>query len=255
MSEQFIMVFIPERITLVKREIVDSTNKVLMELELEGAGSWTIVHALEQTAGRGRHGKDWVSPRGNLFTSTLVKPKSGFETWPQLSFVMSLALVDALSLMVEDSTINVKWPNDVLVNSLKIAGILLETALSHQKNNYLVVGIGINIAHSPADTRYGATCINAHRKNKISVDEVLSVLMNAVVLWYDIWEKSGFEEIRKQWLKRAYGLGRRIKITNTASGKKIGVYKGLSMDGRMVLQEDNGHVELISAGTVTFFDG
>jgi BirA family biotin operon repressor/biotin-[acetyl-CoA-carboxylase] ligase len=255
MSEQFAMVFIPERITLVKREIVDSTNKVLMELELEGAGSWTTVHALEQTAGRGRHGKDWVSSVGNLFTSTLVKPKSGLETWSQLSFVMSLALADALFLIIEDSAINVKWPNDVLVNSHKIAGILLETALSHQKNNYLVVGIGINIAHSPDETRYGATCINAHRKNKISVDEVLSVLMNAVVLWYDIWEKTGFEEIREQWLKRAYGLGRRIKVTNTASGQKIGIYKGLSMDGRMVLQEDNGHVEFISAGTVTFFDG
>jgi BirA family biotin operon repressor/biotin-[acetyl-CoA-carboxylase] ligase len=249
------MVFIPERITLVKRDVVDSTNKVLMELELNGAKSWTLVHALEQTAGRGRHGKDWVSSRGNLFASMLVKPKSGFERWPQLSFVMSLALVDALFLMVENSTINVKWPNDVLVNGLKIAGILLETALSRQKDNYLVVGIGVNISHSPNNTRYGATCINAHRKSETSVDEVLSVLMNAVVHWYDIWETSGFEEIRKQWLKRAYGLGRRIKITNTASGKKMGFYKGLSEDGRMILQEDNGHVEFISAGTVTFFNG
>jgi BirA family biotin operon repressor/biotin-[acetyl-CoA-carboxylase] ligase len=249
------MVFIPERITLVKREVVDSTNKVLMELELLGAQPWTVIHALEQTAGRGRHGKDWVSSRGNLFTSTLVKPKSGLERWPQLSFVISVALADALFLMVENSTINVKWPNDVLVNGLKIAGILLETAVSHQKDNYLVVGIGVNISHSPNDTRYGATCINAHRASKTSVDEVLSVLMNAVVHWYDMWETCGFEGIRKEWLKRAYGLGRRIKITNTALGQKTGIYKGLSEDGRLILQEDNGHVDFISAGTVTFFNG
>jgi BirA family biotin operon repressor/biotin-[acetyl-CoA-carboxylase] ligase len=79
--------------------------------------------------------------------------------------------------------------------------------------------------------------------------------MNTMVHWYDIWEESGFAEIRKQWLKRAHGLGLRIKVTNTAAGQKTGVYKGLTEDGRLVLQEDNGHLELVSAGTVTFLMG
>ncbi len=246
------MVSIPERIHLLELDVVDSTNRLARELGVNGAKPWTIVHALEQTAGRGRKKNDWLSPRGNLFLSAILKPINGPKRWSELSFVISLAVADTVAVVTNRSIIGLKWPNDVLVNNKKISGSLLETGSNAKKESYLVVGVGLNIAHSPKGTRYGATSINELILQKSSVKTILPILIRAMVNWYDIWENSGFLEIRKQWLKRAHGLGKRIEIVGMAPKTQEGIYTGLSKDGRLVLTKDNGEKELVSAGTVTF---
>ena len=110
----------------------------------------------------------------------------------------------------------------------------------------------MNIAYSPEGTRYGATCINELISEKSSVKIILPILIGAIVNWYDIWENLGFLEIRKQWLKRAHGLGKRIEIVGMTSKTQEGIYTGLSKDGRLVLKKDDGDIELVAAGTVTF---
>ena len=246
------MVVIPERVHLLELDVVDSTNRLARDLGFDGARPWTIVHALEQTAGRGRKQHDWFSPRGNLFLSAILKPIKGPQRWSELSFAISLAVADTVALVTNRSVISLKWPNDVLVNNKKISGILLETGTNAKKESYLVVGVGLNIAYSPEGTRYGATCINELISEKSSVKIILPILIGAIINWYDIWENLGFLEIRKQWLKRAHGLGKRIEIVGMASKTQEGIYTGLSKDGRLVLKKDNGDIELVSAGTVTF---
>ncbi|MBT6307545.1 MAG: biotin--[acetyl-CoA-carboxylase] ligase [Rhodospirillaceae bacterium] len=246
------MVSISERIHLLELDVVDSTNRLAYDLGFSGAKPWTIVHALEQTSGRGRRQNDWLSPRGNLFLSAILKPINGLKRWSELSFVISLAVADTVAEVADRSSIGLKWPNDVLVNNKKISGILLETGNNVKKESYLVVGVGLNIAHSPTGTRYGATCINELISEKSSVKIILPILIKAMINWYDIWENSGFLEIRKQWLKRAHGLGKRIEIIGIAPKTQEGIYTGISKDGRLVLTKDNGEKELVSAGTVTF---
>ena len=243
---------IAKRVRLIRYDSVDSTNRVARDLGYQGAEEWTVVHALEQTAGRGRNKNEWFSPRGNLFLSAVLKPKVKFEKWPELSFVISLAVADTVEDLTHNSSVALKWPNDVLVNKKKIAGILLESALNAKKESFLIAGVGINITCGPADGRYGATWIDELALKKKSVETVLPILMHAIIDWYDIWVTSGFEKIRKQWLERAYGVGQRVTLTDKASQRREGIYKGISGDGRMILKKKDGAEEIISSGTLTF---
>ena len=244
--------FIAKRVRLIRCDSVDSTNRVARDLGYQGAEEWTVVHALEQTAGRGRNKNEWFSPRGNLFLSAVLKPKVKFEKWPELSFVISLAVADTVEDLTHKSSVALKWPNDVLVNKKKIAGILLESALNAKKESFLIAGVGINITCGPADGRYGATWIDELALEKKSVETVLPILMHAIIDWYDIWVTSGFEKIRKQWLERAYGVGQRVTLTDKASQRREGIYNGISGDGRMILKKKDGTEEIISSGTLTF---
>ena len=243
---------IAKRVRLIRYDSVDSTNRVARDLGYQGAEEWTVVHALEQTAGRGRNKNEWFSPRGNLFLSAVLKPKVKFEKWAELSFVISLAVADAVEDLTHNSSVALKWPNDVLVNKKKIAGILLESALNAKKESFLIAGIGINITCGPADGRYGATWIDELALEKKSVETVLPILINAIMDWYDTWVTSGFEKIRKQWLERAYGIGQRVTLTDKASQRREGIYNGISGDGRMILKKNDGTEEIISSGTLTF---
>ena len=243
---------ISKRVHLIEYDSVDSTNRVATDLGYEGIKVWTVVHALEQTAGRGRHRNEWFSPRGNLFISAVLKPTVKFEKWSELSFVISLAVADTVDFLIHNSPATLKWPNDVLVNGKKIAGILLESAQDKKKENYLVVGVGINVASGPAGARYGATWIDELALEKKSVETVLPILINALVDWYDVWETLGFEEIRNHWLKRAHGLGQRVNLTDRASQLLEGIYRGISADGRMILKKNDDTEEIISSGTLTF---
>ena len=124
---------ISKRVHLIEYDSVDSTNRVATDVGYEGIKVWTVVHALEQTAGRGRHRNEWFSPRGNLFISAILRPSVKFERWSELSFVISLAVADTVDLLIHNSPATLKWPNDVLVNGKKIAGILLESAQDKKK--------------------------------------------------------------------------------------------------------------------------
>ena len=243
---------IAKRVHLIRYDSVDSTNRVATDLGYQGAEEWTVVHALEQTAGRGRHKNEWFSPRGNLFLSAVLKPKVKFEKWSELSFVISLAVADTVEDLIHNSSIALKWPNDVLVNQKKIAGILLESALNAKKESFLIAGVGVNITCGPVDARYGATWIDELALEKKSVETVLSTLIDAMIDWYDIWETSGFEKIRKRWLERAYGVGKRVMLADKAPQLREGIYNGISGDGRMILKKNDGTEEIISSGTLTF---
>ena len=116
----------------------------------------------------------------------------------------------------------------------------------------MIAGVGVNIACGPVDARYGSTWIDELALEKQSVETVLPTLIKAMIDWYDIWETSGFEKIRKRWLERAYGVGKRVMLADKAPQLREGIYTGISGDGRMILKKNDGTEEIISSGTLTF---
>ena len=209
---------LPERIQIEHYESVGSTNIMARERLVCGADAWTVIWADQQKSGRGQGEKYWVSPSGNMYASVILKPSTELNSLSQLSFVAALAVAEVVESSVVGMGVDVrlKWPNDVLLNGRKVSGILLE---SHSVRENLaagyavVVGVGINVSSSPANTRYGATFINRLAKRPKNVCEVLSGFLRAMVSWYDIWAATGFDAVRTAWQDRSYGLGRGVSVT------------------------------------------
>jgi BirA family transcriptional regulator, biotin operon repressor / biotin---[acetyl-CoA-carboxylase] ligase len=245
--------FLPKGFRLIHRDCVGSTNDEVRSLAENGAADGTIVSANVQTAGRGRNGRTWVSSAGNLLFSMLVRTNRPALIVPQLSFVASLAVAESVSEFVPlDADISCKWPNDVLVGGRKVAGILLEAApISGRDIEWLVIGIGINIAEYPKDALFPATSICEWSTSPVLADELLSNFCRRFSRWRNIWEKGDFAIIRQSWLAKAAGLGQPIQV-NIANSTVSGVFDDLNSDGAMVLLQEDGQRVTITSGDVYF---
>lgn len=244
----------PSAFQLAAFESIDSTNDELRRRAMQGAPANSVVFALEQSKGRGRRGRTWVSEKGNLFCSILQKPNVPIVEAAKSSFVAALAIHDAISEAVSgfDCEVQCKWPNDVLVDGYKVSGILLESQAQKGQNqlDWLIIGIGINLNHSPADTLYPTGYINAYRNKSLNSPEMLEILLRHFQLWFERWETLGFQAIRDAWLDRAKGVGEEI-IVNLSDKKLIGTFETLDPDGALVLQTTQGQ-QVITAGDVFF---
>jgi len=244
----------PSAFSLAAFESVDSTNDELRRRALDGAPARSVVCALEQIKGRGRRGRSWVSEPGNLFCSILMKPTCPIAEASKASFVSALAIHDAIKEAVGDFDCDVecKWPNDVLIDGYKVSGILLESQAQPQSAalDWLIIGIGINLAHSPVDTPYPSGYVNAYRDKVMDPAEMLELLLRYFQIWWDRWETLGFQAIRNAWLDRAKGIGEEI-IVNLSNERITGVFETLDHDGALVLRTANG-LRLITAGDVFF---
>ncbi len=244
----------PSAFTLAAFESVDSTNDELRRRAIKNAEENTVVFALEQSKGRGRRGRTWVSQPGNLFCSILKKPKVPIIEAAKTSFVCALAIHGAIQQAVGDFDCDVtcKWPNDVLIDGYKVSGILLESQakIGGDRLEWLIIGIGINLAHSPAETPYPSGYINAYREKTLEPQEMLNILLSHFEKWWNLWEKQGFSAIRQAWLLQAKGLGQEITV-NLSNEKISGIFENLDHDGALVLRSSHGR-RLITAGDVFF---
>ena len=243
---------LPGFINIIRKEITGSTNEDIALLAKQNAEAWTVVQALEQNAGRGRHGKTWDSQRGNLFISLLLRPAVGSRRWGELSFLSAVAVATILSEYINRQRIEVKWPNDVLINGNKIAGILLEVLDFGAKAPAVIVGIGINISKKPKKFEYPVTCIQDYKNEITSSDEVLTSLLHSIVHWFRIWENDGFDMIRTEWMKRAYKLDGTVEVEGKNGSPAKFKFKGIDAEGAMLLDDENGTRNLYRAGTVRF---
>ena len=224
---------------------LDSTNAEARRLaEADEIGPlW--ISAANQTAGRGRRGRSWESPEGNLAASLLIRPAHPLALWAQLSFAAAIATADVAARLAPRSRIAVKWPNDVLGDGRKLAGILLETA-----GTALIIGIGINLASHPADTEFPATSLGALGARPPQPQDALALLATGFAGWYEVWQADGFAPIRDAWLARAAGLGQRIRA-RLPDGERMGVFEGIDANGALLLNEA-GRTTAIAAGDVFF---
>jgi BirA family biotin operon repressor/biotin-[acetyl-CoA-carboxylase] ligase len=167
-----------------------------------------------------------------------------------VSFVAALAAAETAAHFASSAAITVKWPNDVLADGKKLAGLLLEGG-SDAKGRWLAVGIGINLASHPEGTEFPATSLAQLGIAPPSSEEALSVLAVRFAHWYDAWMRNGFEIVRSAWLARASGLGGPIRARLANHETHNGVFEGIDEGGALLLNEQ-GHIRAIAAGEVFF---
>ena len=201
-------------------------------------GDWLIAE--RQTAGRGRQGRAWVSPPGNLYASGLVELRACDPPASTLALVAGLAVVEVLSA----SGLSLKWPNDVLVGSAKLAGILLE-----RQNDAVVIGVGANLAHHP-DLPDRSTMSLAALGVTMSADTAISALASAFVRWLGTWRTAGLSAIRAAWLDRAHPVGTPLAAELPDGTRIEGSFDGLTPDCALQLRLADGTTRVIHAGDV-----
>ncbi|MDG1858636.1 MAG: biotin--[acetyl-CoA-carboxylase] ligase [Emcibacteraceae bacterium] len=229
---------------------IDSTNKEAVRQIMTGAVSGLWITAEEQTSGRGRSGREWVSNSGNLFSTLVYETGKSLCHSAQLSFVTSLAVRDTVEHFTIGADVKCKWPNDVLVNGAKISGILLETFINEDGTNFMIIGIGINVNHHPDKPLYPAAHINKFAN--VAVSDVFQCLAKNMSGWLNVWQNYGFEKIRHSWLNYAKGQGDDI-LVRLPNEELNGRFVDLDGDGALML--DTGtEIKLIHSGDVFFPD-
>ena len=238
-----------ERIHLVE---VDSTNEEARRRTEAGERGPVWIQADRQTSGRGRRGRTWSAPAGNLAATLLLTTAKPMREVGQLSFVAALATSDAIVRMAPKLELKLKWPNDVLVDGKKIAGILLESASAGSgPPSWLAIGVGINLKGHPPDTEFPATSIGSLDMPVPDPHHALTELAAAFAKWYEAWSEQGFAGIREAWLSRAAGIGSRM-VARLQDKEVSGTFDGIDANGALVLRETGGRVRLIGAGDVFF---
>lgn len=231
-------------------ETIGSTNDEAKRLAHQGAAEGLIVWALQQNAGRGRRGRAWVSPPGNLYMSLVLRPRRRAAVAAQLGFVAALGLGEALGeLAPMDIDIRHKWPNDLLANGKKIAGILLETEMvAGDQPDFVVMGVGINLASSPRDVTYPATSLAEEGASAIAPQTALAGFVRHFAPWLARWREEGFAPVRTAWLARAKGLGEAVQV-RLEHGTLDGRFLDLDHDGALLLGMPEGS-RRIAAGEI-----
>ncbi|MCE9522785.1 MAG: biotin--[acetyl-CoA-carboxylase] ligase [Alphaproteobacteria bacterium] len=231
---------------------IDSTNEEARRRAAVGERGPLWIFARRQTAGRGRRGREWDSPDGNLMATLLIAPGVSPPDAARLSFVAALAVHDLVSRYASRAVVRVKWPNDVLVDGRKIAGILLESASAEGQDTvpWLAVGIGVNLIQAPTNTAFPATFVGAHGPVP-SPAEALAELAAAWETRFRDWRVSGFAAIREAWLGVAAGVGHPIEVR--LPGETLhGRFETLMPDGALSLLLPSGIRRAITAGEVFF---
>ncbi len=206
------------------------------------------ITAQQQTAGRGRRGRTWVSPPGNLYASLLLPDPCAAALAPQLSFVAALALHHAVSEAAPAlrGRLMLKWPNDLLLDDGKLAGILVEGETLADGAFTAVIGMGVNCAHHPEGLPYRATSLAAAGA-PVESRALLEVLARALSARIAGWDRgAAFAAIREQWLARAWRFGEdvRLRTPEEASGR----FAGIDQDGRLLIDVAGQGIRAIAAG-------
>lgn len=232
---------------------IDSTNDEARRLSEGGETGPLWVRSHEQTKGRGRRGRTWLSQPGNLFTTGLFTLTCGPAEAANLSFVAALAVAEAIDPHVAPGAVSLKWPNDVLIGGKKTSGILLES-WHGPYGFHLAVGIGVNVRTSPDGIDQPITCVTDHvptGQPPVTADRLFEGLRARFQDWFVVWTKLGFAPIAQAWLARASGVGQPIVVRlphETLEGR----FCGLAPSGALQLEQPDGTIVEVTAGDVFF---
>lgn len=240
---------------ILKLEEIDSTNAEARRRAEAGEEGPLWIAARRQTAGRGRRGRGWETPDGNLAATLLTVTGKPPAEAAQVSFVAALAVADLAAAYVPPSLVRLKWPNDPLVDGRKLSGVLIESGRRADGRLWLAVGIGVNLAHPPVNPDRPATALAEHLAAGVdrapTFEEGAAALAAAFERWWRVWDGQGFEPIRAAWTERATGLGAACEA-RLGSETVHGVAEALEADGALRLRLADGGVRRITAGDVFF---
>ncbi len=229
-----------------------STNADMLELARSGSPEGLWLRAERQTQGRGRLGRVWEAPAGNLAASTLVRIRPTDPNAATLALVAAVALDETVALYLgfRDSAaqptgvLRLKWPNDLVLGGAKLSGILLERA-----DDAVVIGIGVNLAAHPDLPDRPTTSLATHGAS-VEPGPFLEMLAEVFARWLARWRSEGLAPIRTRWLERAHPIGTAL-TANLPDGSKVdGLFDGLDADGALILRLASGERRVIHAGDI-----
>lgn len=232
-------------------DTVDSTNAHAFRLAPQIAGPCWILGG-EQTAGRGRRARAWASPRGNFHGTLLLHPKEPAAVVALRSFGAALALRDAfVALTGLPASFKLKWPNDVLLNGGKVAGILLESSGAGQGVQALAIGIGVNLIAAPDASQVEAGAVPpvsllGETGLRVTPEAFLDTLTPAYARWERVFVTEGFAPLRTEWLAHAARLGDTIRA-RTGTETREGVFETIDDTGALILRQSHGTVAIPAA--------
>lgn len=238
-------------VRIVAYDVIGSTNAEALHRARHHERGPLWISAARQTAGRGRRGRVWISEPGNLYASLLLTAPASIEHWPELSLVASLATHDAIVALAPrlEPRLAIKWPNDLMLEGAKVAGILVEGECGDQPA--VAVGIGVNCVSHPLDTHYPTTDL-ASAGESILPGSLLAALSSKMLVRLAQWNAGdGFAAIRLDWLARARGQGENV-IVRLTDREVTGSFQSLDESGALVLRLPDDSLLTIAAGDLCF---
>ena len=217
-----------------------STNQDLLAEARAGAPEGIWLRAETQSGGRGRVGRIWLSPPGNLYASTIVRLHAGEPEPATLALVAAVALEEVASAYAGPRRLQLKWPNDLMAGPAKLAGILLERA-----DDAVVIGFGVNLAHHPEDLERPTASLASLDVAAPEPALFLADLVDALARWIGRWRGEGLGPVRARWIERAHPVGSAL-----LAGGAAGLFEGLDSQGALLIRRADGSVETIRAGDV-----
>jgi BirA family biotin operon repressor/biotin-[acetyl-CoA-carboxylase] ligase len=242
---------------LIGREIVllpetESTNTVAMNLASQGAREGAVVLAEVQTGGRGRLGRKWISPKGNLYMSVILRPGIPTHKAPLITLMGAVAVASAMRSCC-GLPAGIKWPNDILVSGKKAGGLLTEMSAEPDRIKHIVLGIGVNVnmdlVGMPADIRPITTTLAAEAGSGVNRTELLRQLLRELEQWYRVFLKSD-ADVLALWEALNVTTGKRVSVGGQGETFS-GVAQGIDVEGRLIVRLDDGSTRTVAAGDVT----
>ena len=230
---------------------IDSTNNCAKAVANVGALEGVVVVAEEQTAGRGRLGRTWQANAGeNLTFSILLRPKVSLDSLNLLPLYVAVAMSQAIE-KTTNLRVECKWPNDLLINKKKVAGILIEGSVQQNIVDYVVIGVGVNVNQTQFsdDLLHKATSLRLESNQEIDRLTLFREILTSLENFYTQTERTGFHSVIPSWLERTTMINKPIAVSQHGN-VLTGVVKGLSKDGGLILKTNNSE-QILFAGDVT----
>jgi len=234
-----------------KFDSVTSTNDEAKRFAENDEPEGLVIWAKQQTGGRGRYGRTWESPEGNLYISLLLRPGCDTVHIGRFGFAAALAVRDTVHAHLPRADVKLKWPNDVLVNGKKISGILLEVSAAENKRvNWLIIGIGLNVTRHPEDASYPSTSLEESGMNSVEMEEILENVLDRMFHYKAVYEEEGFDELREAWLEAALKGHLAVRLPDqTVEGD----FFNIDDLGGLVLRLPDGSKKTVATGEVINF--
>lgn len=235
-------------------EQVDSTNTIAKKMASQGQEEGSFIIAEEQLKGKGRMGREWLSPQGKgIWISFILRPDILPMQASQITFVVVAGILQGIKKYT-GAQVKIKWPNDLLLNRKKITGILTEISAEIERINYIIAGVGINVGQEPEDfppeIRERASSLEAETGEEINHNKLVQTIISEMEKVYFLYKEEGFEEILKIWRENNITLGRRVRAI-TMDGQIKGLAENIDQEGFLIIKEDSGEVHKIMAGDVS----
>ncbi|HXG85304.1 MAG TPA: biotin--[acetyl-CoA-carboxylase] ligase, partial [Pyrinomonadaceae bacterium] len=238
--------------TILRFDELESTNTEAANQARRGAGEGLCVVARRQTAGRGRHGREWISEKdAGLYFRLVLRPKIEARFLPLITLTSAVAVFETLGEFGLKP--DIKWANDVHVRERKICGILAETCETNL-GLAIVAGIGINLKSSsfPPELKETAASIEDETNRIIGVDKLLQILTHYLSMYCEIlYGEDGAENIRNEWTKRSsYAFGKEVRVRLENNETIYGATRGIEADGALRIEQADGAIKIVRAGEV-----